>query len=340
MGTGLKYEKYIEKWKEAYESGKSFRQIGLENNVDAKTVNRTLKGHVTIREKSSWKKYAQKWHELHTIHGYSKSQIAKLHNTHTTTVSKVLEREYGIPVNSIKTKNKKRKYEHLAMDFKDMYKSGKSLGEIADKHGINKQTVLDYLKQDGVKIRTLSQSIRKYDLIETYFDEIDSDVKAYHLGMMFGAAVVLEQHNGYVIQLSIAEKQKELAEPLAEALGKAEGYYVDKEGVCRYRFSSKYMYNVLLSKGMGSKGEFTMPVINQELHPAFFAGFFLFQGEEKEDVFYLKFSGRFLEVLKEIIERETEVKEITLKQINEKEKKLVIKGKENIDALYEWIDIF
>ncbi len=340
MGTGLKYEKYIEKWKKAYEEGKSFRQIGLEDNVDAKTVNRTLSGHVTIRDKSSWKKYAQKWYELHIIHGYSKSQIAKQHNTHISTVSKVLEREYGIPINSLKTKGKKRKYEHLAKDFKDMYEAGKSLKEIADKHGINKQTVLDYLNQDDVEIRTLSQAIRKYDLIETYFDDIDSEVKAYHLGMMFGAAVVLELHNGYVVQLSIVERQNELAEPLAEALGKAGGYYIDKEGVCRYRFSSKYMYNVLTAKGMGSKGDFTMPALNQELYPAFFSGFFLFQGEEKEDVFHLKFSGRFLEALENILEKETEVKAIKLEPVNEKEKKLVIKGKENIDSLYEWTDVF
>jgi len=66
----------------------------------------------------------------------------------------------------------------------DLYNTGLSAQAVANKLSITKRVVLLRLKSAGVKRRSTSEAVRKYDLNEQFFDTIDSEAKAYWLGFM------------------------------------------------------------------------------------------------------------------------------------------------------------
>lgn len=57
--------------------------------------------------------------------------------------------------------------------------------KIADQYGVSVETILRRLKKNGVTIRELTLSSRKYYINDNYFETIDSEDKAYFLGFMF-----------------------------------------------------------------------------------------------------------------------------------------------------------
>ena len=61
------------------------------------------------------------------------------------------------------------------------YHNGQTITEIARNYNISAPTVWYWLKKRGIKIR----GKRKYKIIESYFDEIDTKEKAYFLGLLY-----------------------------------------------------------------------------------------------------------------------------------------------------------
>ncbi|MEJ1518195.1 hypothetical protein R3O67_34010 [Bacillus cereus] len=337
MKKGLKYEKFKEKWKELYESGMSFRQIGKLENVDAKTVNRTLQGLVKIRPKSPWDKYVDEWYELYK-NGYSKSDISKKHKCDIKIVTRVLEKR-GV---ERKSGGQKRLYEHLASDFADMYNAGYSLAEIGKKHNIDKQTIRYYLNYQDVKTRELSEAIRKHQLNEHYFDEIDSEEKAYHLGLLFATGSALEQHNGYVIQVTMHQKKKHIIQPLIDVLrGEDVGGYTSKKGILAYRFNSRHLYETVRKYGMNAKSKMTFPHLEEKWNRAFLAGYMVDKSFMIKTRHHLYITGTkaFLESIKEVLSPHVDASKIHLYEVSENEHRFVVFDGDTIDDIYDWIDI-
>jgi len=93
-----------------------------------------------------------------------------------------------------------------------MYESGLSTTEIAEKFNITYQAVISMLRNRGVRIRSHKEVSRRYDINEHFFDKIDSQEKAYFLGILFA--------DGYnsidrpEIILGLAPRDKEILEKL------------------------------------------------------------------------------------------------------------------------------
>ncbi|MFP3726366.1 hypothetical protein U8V72_14355 [Priestia filamentosa] len=347
MPKGKKYEKYIDEWKRLYEEGKSFRQIADIYGIQSSVVTRSLKDIVEVREKSPFNKYAEEWRKLHIEEGYSRSEIARMYNTGPSTISHVLHRKLGIGRTTKTNMGLKKKYEHLTKTFIKMYEEGYSLKEIGKKHEVSSQTVSNYIKEGGGKLRTMGVAQRKYEVNDDYFNEIDTEEKAYHLGILFAKGTLLKDYAGFVIQIVMHQDDWDLIHPVIKALrgkdtGLKKGGYVPRDGYIRYRFHSEVLYDRLKEHGLNARYKESLPSLKNSLYPAFFAGFFLLRGSlsQENEYFKVQFSRQLLTQIKEVLENLLQLKHIEIKGDGEKKATLVITDSHEIDSLFEWIDVF
>ena len=103
----------------------------------------------------------------------------------------------------------------------ELYEAGVGCHRIAKKIGFSKPAVMTFLKKVGVL--DASRKYRKHKFInENYFDEIDSDDKAYFLGLLWADGCNFRSDNGknrgYQIQISLQEKDGYIIRQLAEKI--------------------------------------------------------------------------------------------------------------------------
>lgn len=78
----------------------------------------------------------------------------------------------------------------------DAYKSNMSLREIERQFGVSRQTTAKFLTQLGVKTTT-GNHYRKYFHQEDFFENIDTEEKAYWLGFFFADGYIVNKVRGY-----------------------------------------------------------------------------------------------------------------------------------------------
>ncbi|MBE7114472.1 endonuclease [Bacillus paranthracis] len=258
----------VEVWKKEYESGASLRKIGETHNVDKTTVKYHLKGVVEFREKSPFKKYADEWHQLH-LEGWTNAAIAKKYNVTTTTVWNILSKEKGV-----KKKVGRKKYAHLLPTFIQMYKDGADLTDISKATGASRQTVLNYLNDEGIKARTYSETSRIHEVKEDYFEVIDSDRKAYMLGLVFSSGTLLEHHGTKSLQVSGANtKAHVIGEIFGELTDRKLGDIMNDGNKYKDRIFSPKLYMSLKRLGMGFRGEMAFPDLTGSYRSEFLRGY-------------------------------------------------------------------
>lgn len=86
------------------------------------------------------------------------------------------------------------------------YKEGNSILKIAEKHDICTATAYNVLVRNNVEIRDPANVARKYTLNERYFDEIDSEDKAYFLGLLYADGYNNRKKREVVLQLLLDDK--------------------------------------------------------------------------------------------------------------------------------------
>lgn len=275
MTKGMKYEQLIPEWVQLYNEGKSFREIAEQYGCNKNTVGRTLREHVEQRPKSEWDKYAEEWANLYMNHMYSKTDIANQFGTKIGVVSRVLKAVGIAPDAEVSLRLKK--YTHLVGDFIREYESGMSLHDIERKHGVNKQTVLNYLRDEGVELRDYAESSRKYSIKEDYFDVIDTEEKAYFLGLVFAIGTTIELFNSHCLNLSIHESKEILIKNVVKELRGEEEYggisKNESDDVLRVRLHSKKLYDKLRELGLKSRTETTFPNIPSAFDTSFILGY-------------------------------------------------------------------
>lgn len=65
------------------------------------------------------------------------------------------------------------------------YENGESGTSIAKRYGVWPNTIYGLMRRRDIKRRNLSESHRKYKIDETFFDDIDTEEKAYILGLLY-----------------------------------------------------------------------------------------------------------------------------------------------------------
>lgn len=110
--------------------------------------------------------------------------------------------------------NKAYKLSMTKLQIIDAYKSGKSCYEIAKKCKCTPQNIFMILKKTNTPRRTLSEAMRKYTCDEKYFMHIDTEEKAYFLGLLYADGNVHKK----VLSISLQEEDKHILEYLKKTL--------------------------------------------------------------------------------------------------------------------------
>lgn len=83
----------------------------------------------------------------------------------------------------------------------NLYKNGISSNEIAKHFNCSAVSILYWLNKKNIIRRNNSDCQRKYSLQQNYFNEINSEDKAYFLGLLFADGYNLYKENKLVLQL-------------------------------------------------------------------------------------------------------------------------------------------
>jgi hypothetical protein len=238
-----------EKWKSLYESGMSYTQIGQQEGVYYTTVQNVLKGVVTPRPKQTYASFVDKWVELYGK-GQTTTDISIQYKVDVGTVSKYLKKA-GVEIR--KKSGRKSPFENVIPDWIVKYKEGLSLKEIADQYQTFPQTVHKHIK-DKVDMREYTETSRVYALLHPdYFDFINTNDKAYWLGVWYGTGFISKSIGGYESTLSVGIKDIDTLVRFQQCIGYERPIDIfEDEGVnvAKLRIHSKQIYESLLSHGL------------------------------------------------------------------------------------------
>lgn len=111
--------------------------------------------------------------------------------------------------NNIEIQRYIRKSQFNDSEIKEMYEkysSGNTLEDLGKFYKVDSTTISLLFKKYNYKLRDYSHSKRKYSLNENYFDEIDTQNKAYFLGLLYADGSNDTKNNRITISLQESDK--------------------------------------------------------------------------------------------------------------------------------------
>ena len=161
------------------------------------------------------------------------------------------------------------------------FKNGLTVAEIPQKLNISQRAVSRVLKDENINTKRRN----RYTLDESYFENIDSQEKAYILGFLYADGYVGSEATNNIV-ISVAEQDVDILEKIIEnikftgRLRKRNSYknsYNTSQQHFILNFSSKQMANTLRSLGFNQTKKdriFQLPNIESSLIRHFVRGFF------------------------------------------------------------------
>lgn len=135
-------------------------------------------------------------------------EIAKMYDVSSHVIYSILHK--------FPNRRKKKSYKNFSNEEKEnivkLYLEGKSTVEIGKMYNFNHHSIAAVLDECHVDRRDASRCHRTYSVNEEYFDNIDTQNKAYFLGFLFA-----DGNNGMqktTISLSLQEKDRDILEKL------------------------------------------------------------------------------------------------------------------------------
>lgn len=188
------------------------------------------------------------------------------------------------------------------------YICGKSTLKIAKELGRSAEYIRLILKENDVKIKDFSEINKKYNINENFFDHIDSEDKAYFLGMLFSDGNVSKSSNS--ITLKLHNKDIDILNKLSKLIGKEYLYYSDNNAILK--FSSKNIKEKLINYGCIPNKSLILkyPDIEKSLNKHFIRGYFDGDGsisKSKNNNYHVSIisTNDFCNSVKNIIKNET-----------------------------------
>ena len=190
-----------------------------------------------------------------------------------------------------------QKYVDNINDFKDQiiseYVSGSNTIELGIKYHVCHTTITHLLERFNIPMRTQSEATRTYPLNESFFDNIDTPIKAYFLGFLYADGNNYTKKNEISIELSDIDKThlEKLSSLIYVDNNKPELFYrapkstFDKKyqkiytsrATYRLRFRNKHISEILDRHGMvpAKSLVLTFPdFLNKALYHHFIRGYF------------------------------------------------------------------
>lgn len=123
------------------------------------------------------------------------------------------------------------------------YRSGKSIRELSKNTGYSREKITKILKENNIYILSNVEKLRKYEINEHYFDNIDNEHKSYTLGFLYADGYHSEKQN--IIKISLKEEDVEILKKIKEPIcpDKPLRYYKYKN------YNSKPQYSFVIDNG-------------------------------------------------------------------------------------------
>lgn len=112
-------------------------------------------------------------------------------------------------------KEKKTKNSDISIIIK-LYNSGEKCEDIGKKYNVNRQTIINLLVKNGIKIRK-RKDYNKYPCDDSFFEKINTEAKAYFLGLMYADGNVSKGKQTNV-RLTLQERDKHILETFKKYL--------------------------------------------------------------------------------------------------------------------------
>lgn len=221
--------------------------------------------------------------------GMLQREIANLYNTSATSIARVLRGE-GITSKVVISDDDEYK-------IIDAYQSGMTVRDVAKKFNIGEKRASDILKKHDVCVLLSCERPSKYSLNEHYFDNIDTQDKAYILGFLYADGCNCNNN----ISICLQERDKEILDKINLALGSDRPLrfidYSNRDGNCQNQYklsiTNKYMANQLVSLGMVRNKSLILEFpkwLNKNLYPHFIRGYFDGDGYVSKNYYNAKLS--------------------------------------------------
>ncbi|MDO8610086.1 MAG: LAGLIDADG family homing endonuclease [bacterium] len=202
-------------------------------------------------------------------------QIANQFNIENPTVYNILK------YNNIKTDRRDRILTPKeTSEILNKYKNGETLFDLAKEYNTFWKKLTTLLKNSDIKIR----SSRKYSVNHNYFEKIDTEEKAYFLGILYADGCNINTSNRGTIKLSLQEPDKYIVEEFAKCIKYTGKIYISPRNSWKKTLQNQYyvainsrkLSNDLLNIGMTPRKSLTLefPKLNKNLIPAFINGYF------------------------------------------------------------------
>lgn len=165
--------------------------------------------------------------------GTSPKEIGEKLGIYNNSVTRIL-RKQGVERNKAAPRITPEQTKYII----EKYSEGISSEIIAKELNINSSTVLRILKRNNIQIRDASSSKRIYALDESLLDNIDSEEKAYFLGLMWSDGNIHKESND--IKIDLHSKDEDI-------LIKLSNFFFKKEKLYRYATKTTPYTRLLLT---------------------------------------------------------------------------------------------
>lgn len=173
-------------------------------------------------------------------------------------------------------------YKKNIQQILDLYKQGEGQVKIGKLIGSSARSIKKVLEQYKVTVRTPGLSSRRYNQFDNFFENIDSEKKAYWLGVLFADGSVSENKKGTTGRVVFSSTDRDWLEQFKIDLGytgpiREEFHKKFKKSIWKITMDSRKMFEDLVDKGCKPRKsltlEFPTKIPNSILHH-FIRGFF------------------------------------------------------------------
>lgn len=220
-----------------------------------------------------------------------------------------------------------------------LYEQGKTSYEISKLFRCSRQKIDDILSQNNVKKRK-RQDYRKYSFDETFFNHIDSQAKAYFLGLMFADGY--NQESNYLVRLLL--KDKDVLEQFKACINWCGKFDFISYKYYQIRFQSKRLSEALAKLGCVQNKSLILQFpqhIKENLLNHFIRGYFdgdgCISGNQRQFQLTIISTKDFCDKLNEIFSQFIGKKRLENHPNNKITKRYRISGRHQIKKIYDYL---
>ena len=268
-----------------YQDGYSVRKIAKKYGVVHSTITNILIKENVFESGRKIFKIPEGEHSnlisMYTNDGMYQYELAELYGVSKPTIGNIL-RYYNVD-----TSDHVRKSQFSDDDVQYMYHlyidENYSSYDIAKIYNVDSTEILLLFKKNGYDTKSFSVANRKYNINENYFDKIDTQNKAYFLGLLWSDGCNFVKKNAIILSLQETDKHildsfnKEIESNRPLRFENRNDKNPNWKNAYILRINNEHMSHVLESYGMVQNKSLILEFpkkLPKELYPHFIRGYF------------------------------------------------------------------